>query len=364
MSRTILLNPGPVTLTPRVRAAMSSVDLCHREPEFGELTLANHAGLETVYDDSRDDYAAVTLTGSGTAAVEAMLSAFCPSDSRTLVVANGVYGERIAKMLAALRRPADIIEAAWDAPIDMAGVEARLRADPGITHVASVHHETTTGRLNDLDGLGALCRETGRRLLLDAVSSFGGERIEFADWNLEALAATANKCLHGVPGLSFVLAHRDALAQPGPSQSSVYLDLRSYFRAQQDGGFSPFTQAVPSALALGAALDELDAQGGWQNRRARYRDIAARVRATLRAVGVETLLDEQDYSAVLCSYRLPESVRYDALHDELKDARFVIYAGQGKFAGRMFRIAHMGDIRDTDVTALERALSAFFAGRQ
>ena len=362
MTRTILLNPGPVTLTRRVREAMGSVDLCHREPEFGELTLANNAALGRIYDGSRDDYAAVTLTGSGTAAVEAMLGAFCPSDAKTLVAANGVYGERMAKMLAALGRPYETVGAAWNEPIDLDAVEDRLRGDASISHVAAVHHETTTGRLNRIDALGALCQAHGRRLLLDAVSSFAAEEIGFAGWNLEALAATANKCLHGVPGISFVIARTAALDREPPGPCSVYLDLRAYYRAQQAGGFSPFTQAVPSALALAVALEELAEQGGWERRGERYRSIGQRVRETLRSSGVRTMLDEVDYSAVLTSYVLPAGIAYDDLHDTLKDAGFIIYAGQGRFADSIFRIAHMGDIRDDDVDRLVRALTTFFSG--
>jgi 2-aminoethylphosphonate-pyruvate transaminase len=341
---------------------MASIDLCHREPEFGELTLANNAALERVYDGSREDYAAVTLTGSGTAAVEAMLGAFCPSQTKTLVAANGVYGERMAKMLTGLGRPSETVGAAWDEPIDLDAVDDRLRNDPSISHVATVHHETTSGRLNRIDELGALCHEHGCKLLLDAVSSFAAEKIEFARWNLEALAATANKCLHGVPGISFVVAQRSALDRRPPTQHSVYLDLHGYYLAQQAGGFSPFTQAVPSALALAAALEELAEQGGWERRGARYRVIGQRVRDTLRSAGVLTMLDEADYSVVLSSYVLPEGVAYGDLHDAMKKAGFIIYAGQGRFAESMFRIAHMGDIRDDDVDRLEQALTTFFGG--
>ena len=158
--RNILLNPGPVTLTERVRNALSRDDWCHREPEFAALTREINTELARVYADMADDYSAVMLTGSGTAAVEAMLASFAPDAGNgvTLVLANGVYGERMANMLNAHRKPNLLDQAEWTAPVDVAAAERLLDAHPEITHVATVHHETTTGRLNDLIAIGALCR--------------------------------------------------------------------------------------------------------------------------------------------------------------------------------------------------------------
>ena len=357
---TILLNPGPVTLTDRVRSAMGQADWCHREPEFAALTKSINARLAGVYDNAEDDYVSVLLTGSGTLAVEAMLSSFAPVSGRTLIVANGVYGERMATMLRTMGRPCEFLSGEWDAPIDLAAVEEALVADPDISHVATVHHETTTGRLNPLAEIGALCVKLGRALLLDAVSSFGAEEIKFRDWNLAAVAGTANKCLHGVPGLSFVLARRQALAETSDATGSMYLDLRRYYNAQHGDGYSPFTQAVQVAFALSAALDEFHEDGGWQQRRQRYWDIGSAVRECLRSLDVATLLAEEDYSSVMCSYRIPSGVTYDALHDSLKARGFVIYAGQARFAERIFRIAHMGAISDDDIDRLNRALTDFF----
>lgn len=350
--RTVLLNPGPVTLSERVRAALMRGDWCHREPEFAELTRALNASLAAVYPDMRDAYAAVLIAGSGTAAVEGMLATFAPVKQRTLVVANGVYGERMTRMLAAHGRPHHVVKHDWLAAPDLALVEQALDTLADVSHLAVVHHETTTGRLNDLAALGAVCRRRGIKVLLDAVSSFGAEAIDAEAWNLGALAATANKCLHGVPGLSFVLATRDAWAAPEGSAGSVYLDLRNYFNAQHGDGFSPFTQPVQVAFALQEALAEFAEQGGWQARRQTYRNRAQRIHAALAASGVTTLLPEAEYSSVLWSYRLPEGRGYAELHDQLKAEGFVIYAGQGQLGNQIFRIAHMGDITAEELDRL------------
>lgn len=360
--RQVLLNPGPVTLTDRVRAALTRGDWCHREAEFAALVQDINARLARVHPGMAPGYRAVTLAGSGTAAVEAMLATFAPDAGRTLVVANGVYGERIARMLDAHGKPRSIASHPWTAGIDLAAVARQLDADPAITHLAVVHHETTTGRLNDLDTLGALCRERGITLLLDAVSSFGAERIDAAGWNVGALAGTANKCLHGVAGLSFVLARDDLWSGPAQRAGALYLDLRGYYNTQHQDGFSPFTLPVQVAFALQEALAEHAEEGGSEVRRQRYAARAARIAATLQPLGVATLLPPADYSSVLWSWQLPAGRDYAGLHDALKAQGFVIYAGQGDLGARIFRIAHMGDIRPDDLERLCRALGRHLGG--
>ena len=355
--RTILLNPGPVTLSARVRGALGRGDWCHREPEFAHLMQDINARLEAVYPSLQGDFSAATLAASGTGAVEAMLATFAPAEGGTLVVANGVYGERMARMLKAHGKPHRVLEHGWLQAIDPAGIAKALEQSPELTHLAVVHLETTTGRLNDLDAIGGLCRERGITLLLDAVSSFGAERIEGAAWNLGALAATANKCLHGAPGLSFVLASDALWGRKAAPAGSVYLDLRPYHAGQHGGGFSPFTLPVQVAFALQEALMEHAEQGGVAARHASYRARAERVGAVLTSAGVTPLLDAAVGSPVLASWRLPPGRSYADLHDALKALGFVIYAGQGSLGSEIFRIAHMGDIRADDIERLCEALA-------
>jgi 2-aminoethylphosphonate-pyruvate transaminase len=358
-----LLNPGPVTLTPRVRAALTGVDLCHREPEFAALQTEIRQRLVNVYPQAAREFTTLLLAGSGTAAVEAMVGSFVPRQGHSLVIANGVYGERMAAMLAAQGKTAHVARAAWTEPMNLATAEQLLTTESRITHVLAVQHETTTGRLNDLAALGALCRRFDKPLLLDAVSSFGAEELDFENWNLAACAATANKCLHGVPGISFVLVRRDALSgQSGAT--SLYLDLFRYF-VEQEKGSTPFTMPVQACYALAEALRELEEAGGWRARRASYVALSEQVFAGLKAQGFAPLLDiTSPSSSVLTAYRVPAGpagLDYASLHAALKTAGFVIYAGQGRFQHEIFRIAVMGDIAAADI---ERLLAAFTQWRQ
>lgn len=349
----ILLNPGPVTMTSGVHAALAGEDVCHREPEFKALVGRVREKVAGVY--GAKGYSAVLIGGSGTAAVETMLSVIPSGDAgNSLVVANGVYGERMAAMLRAQGKRHEVVEAPWTSGMDIAAAEKAI-ATGKFGHVLAVHHETTTGRLNDLGALGALCRKANVPLLVDAVSSFAGEDIRWEDWNIEAAAATANKCVHGAPGVCFVIVRDAALARPSGA-TSVYLDLHRH-AADQAKGSTPFTLPTHVTFALDVALDELAASGGWKARHAIYDARSRRVRAALRELGVTVLLENEDvYGTTLTSFRLPEGKRYDALHAQLKKDGFVIYAGQGKFDGAIFRIAVMGEITERDLDRLVASL--------
>lgn len=355
----ILLNPGPVTLSAKVRRALQGDDLCHREPEFASLTKAILGKLESVYDDAGKTHAAVLLTASGSGAVEAMLSTFAPRNQTTLVVANGVYGERMLDMLTRQGKPCIGLTAPWESPIELDSVERLLEEHPGISHLAVVHHETTTGRLNDLRALAKLCAKRRIELMIDAVSSFGAEWIDFATWNPLAIASTANKCLHGIPGVSFVMARREALEHSQTQATTLYFDLLRYYRNQRSG-WSPFTQAVQGFMALEAALDELLESGSWSGRQGVYRQRSSRIAAKLGKLGALPLL-EDGASSMLRSYLYPEGKSYARLHDGLKKRGFTIYAGQGRLQARIFRIATMGDITEENMQNLMAALEEVLA---
>jgi 2-aminoethylphosphonate-pyruvate transaminase len=353
----LLLNPGPVTLTERVRRSLLQPDLCHRESEFFDLQDEARSRLLAVYGLDSAIWTAVLMTGSGTAAVESMVASVVPEQGRVLVVENGVYGERIAQMCAQYRIAHERMVGSWmeapDLPAITARIEAAASGGAPFTHLAVVHHETTTGRLNDLKPLAELCRKWDLDLLVDGVSSFGAEEIDFSQACLSAVAATANKCLHGVPGASFVMLRRDALARA--ASRTYYLDLGRLARLQ-DQRNTPFTPAVHAYYALVEALREFEEQGGRRARYQHYAQLAEQVRTGLAAIGIGTVLPPAESSVVLRAYRLPTGLSYERLHDELKAGGFVIYAGQGDLSKTLFRISTMGHLSGTDI---DRLLTCF-----
>jgi 2-aminoethylphosphonate-pyruvate transaminase len=352
----LLLNPGPVTLTERVRRSLLQPDLCHRESEFFDLQDEARQRLLSVYSLDPAVWAAVLITGSGTAAVESMVAAVVPANGRLLIVENGVYGERVAHISAQYRIPHERIIGDWMLPPDLDAIAARLDgagAGNRFTHLAVVHHETTTGRLNDLGLLGELCRARGVQMLVDGVSSFGAEAFDFGDASIASVAATANKCLHGVPGASFVIVRRSALAHA--ASRTYYLDL-GRLASLQDGRGTPFTPAVHTYYALVEALREFAEQGGRQARHEHYAALAEQVRAGLAALGIEAAIPPDHSSVVLRAYRLPTGLTYASLHDALKSDGFVIYAGQGDLSKTLFRISTMGNLTAGDI---DRLLTSF-----
>ncbi|MBU9435391.1 2-aminoethylphosphonate aminotransferase [Burkholderia multivorans] len=348
----LLLNPGPVTLTERVRRSLLQPDLCHRESEFFDLQDEARARLVAAYELDPAEWTAVLMTGSGTAAVESMIAALVPKDGKLLVVENGVYGERITQIATQYGIAHDVLKHEWMQAPDLAQIAARLDAG-GYSHVAVIHHETTTGRLNDLGAIADVCRARGVKLLVDGVSSFGAEAIDFAGGDIDAVAATANKCLHGVPGAAFVIVRRSALASA--ASRTYYLDLGRLAKLQ-DQRNTPFTPSVHAYYALVEALREFDEAGGWRARHARYKALADQAQAGLAARGMPLVLPEGASSVVLRAYRLPQGVTYETLHDGLKARGFVIYAGQGGLSKELFRISTMGAIEAADV---ERLLDGF-----
>lgn len=352
--REILLNPGPVNLSERVRQALLRPDLCHREPEFAALQQSIRRQLLRIYDLPEQEWAAILITGSGTSAMEAMLTSCIPARGKVLVIENGVYGERLSRIAAIHGIDHASLRHEWGVAINIDHLEQRLAEDPGFTHVAVVHHETTSGRLNDLEVIAEVCTKFQINLLVDGVSSFGAEELRFEDWGMHACAATANKCLHGIPGASFVIVRREALHKTESVQRTLYLDLNTYLR-QQDQNGTPFTQSVQSFYALDEALREHAEGGGWQIRHADYWRKMDSVRQGLTDLKIEALLRREDCSCVLNAFRLPNNLTYASLHDSLKQQGFVIYAGQGEFAKTLFRISVMGAITLTDV---ERFLDA------
>lgn len=350
----ILLNPGPVNLSDRVRQALLNPDLCHREVEFSQLQTRIRQQLLQVYNLPQEDWATVLLTGSGTAAIEAMVTSLVPRDGKLLVIENGVYGERISKIAQIHGIEYITFNHSWGEEINLQQLVKLLAQNPDISHLAVVHHETTTGRLNNLAQLATICRERQIQLLVDGVSSFGAEELDFEAWDITACAATANKCLHGIPGTSFVIVRREALSPKDTIPRTLYLDLDSYCQKQDLGG-TPFTQSVQSFYALAEALAEFSEAGGWQARHQHYSQLTSLVRDGLLTMGIKPLLPVGSSSVVLNAYHLPEGMSYEEFHDRLKAQGYVIYAGQGNLASSIFRVSTMGAITHADMT---RFLSA------
>ncbi len=355
----ILLNPGPVTLTERVKNSLLKEDLCHREPEFGKLQQDIRKKLLKVYNLNNSDWTSILLTGSGTAAVEALITSLVPINTKLLIAENGVYGERIKKIAETFRIDNDQIKSDWEKAIDLASLEKAL-ATKKYSHLALVHHETTTGRLNKLDSIINICEHYDCKILLDAVSSFGAEDIVFKRNIIAGIAATANKCLHGVPGVSFAIVNKKLFLTEQNPRRSVYLSLHDYFSAQEKKT-TPYTQSVQCMYALCEALDEYIESGGLEARQSLYKKRINFAENFLKDLGISTLLEKEEASCVLRSFKIPNNFSYEQIHDHLKKNGFIIYSGQGHLRKKLFRLSFMGDISPKDLENLKLSFQSLFS---
>ncbi len=354
MNRTVLLNPGPVNVTERVRQALLKPDLCHREAEFSDLLRSIRSKLVRVFGIG-PEFDAVLVTGSGTAALE-MAVCSCLSEGKTmLVIRNGVYGDRIASMAKTHGLNPLSLTYDWGQPAEVSDVEQALKQHPKIEVVALVHHETTTGLINPVQAIGQVVRKHKRRFLVDSISGLAGDPLDFNRAGVDFCVGTANKCLQGLPGVSFVLVRKSELARLETiPERSHYFNLYKNHQAQENGE-TLFTPAVQVYYAFDAALDEL-LEESLGKRIQRYRQAASLLRDGFRDLGLEVLVDEAYLSNTLTALKLPEGVSYKSLHSQLKKKGFVIYAGQKKLSESIFRIANMGDITTEEFQNLLEAL--------
>lgn len=355
----VLLNPGPVNVTPAVRRALLGPDICHREPEFSRLLSRVRGKLLGLFGAARTHRLAL-FSGSGTTALEAMMASFAHPRLRTLVLSNGVYGRRLAAALEVRGLPVRVLESPLGSFPSTRQIEIELRR-PSVHAVAMVHHETSTGMLNPLHAVKRLARKHRKFLLVDAISSLGAETLELG--GIDLLAGTSGKCLHGFPGISFVFvsrrAERELARRP---KRSLYLDLGEALR-QTGRGETSFTPAVQVLYALDAALDALS-RGSLKARIADYRRKSGLLWNGLERLGVRALLPPAARSHVLAAFHTPEGSSYRALHDRLKKSGFVIYAGQSSLEGRIFRVANLGEVSMTDLRRFLKSFASALRGRK
>ena len=324
----LLLTPGPLTTSASVKQAMVH-DWGSRDQGFIAI---NKMVLEKIVElaGGQGTHVTVPVQGSGTFAVEAMITSFVPKSGKLLVVINGAYGQRARKIAEIAGRAVATYETPEDTPPDMAKLEAMLVADPAITHVFAVHCETTSGILNPIAELAALVKKQGRRLLVDSMSAFGAIEIDARTVHYDALAASSNKCLEGVPGLGFVVCRNTALAECKGNATTLVLDLFDQAEGFAKTGQYRFTPPIHVIVALGKAIEEHAAEGGVAGRGKRYRENAKVLIDGMRAMGFQTLLPNDLQAPIIITFHMPTDPKFvfQRFYDGLKDRGYVIYPGK------------------------------------
>lgn len=353
----LLFTPGPLTTSPTVKEAMLA-DKGSRDGEFIAVVAAIRERLLAVGGVSREQgYETVLIPGSGTFGLEAVVSSVTAPDGKWLFVVNGAYGERLVRMAERHGIPASVLRYAENEVPAAADVDRELAANPGLTHVAVVHCETTTGILNPVDEIGAVVRKHGRVYVLDSMSAFGGMPFDVAAAEVDFLISSANKCIEGVPGFSFVISRRDRLLAAEGWARTLSLDLLAQWRALEKNGQFPYTPPTHALLAFSRALDELEEEGGVAGRAARYQANHRVLVTGMREIGFETFVPDELQSAIITTFRYPEDEKFDfdRFYSGLSGRGFLIYPGK-LTATDCFRIGTIGRLGTAEVEALLQAI--------
>ncbi|MEW9580376.1 2-aminoethylphosphonate--pyruvate transaminase [Paraburkholderia sp. DGU8] len=339
-----LLTPGPLTTALSTRQAMLR-DWGSWDADFRAMTAQLRAHLLEIAGNTAGDYDCVPLQGSGTYCVEAMLGSLLPRDGHALVLANGAYGKRIASTLGYLDRACTVLDKGDYLPPRGAEVERMLDADPGITHVVAVHCETSSGILNPLEEIAAATAKRGRKLLIDSMSAFGALPLDVREIACEAFVSSANKCIEGVPGFGFVIAHKRALQEAKGRSHSLALDVYDQWDVMNRTGQWRFTPPTHTVAAFLEALRLHRLEGGQPARLARYANNRDVLVAGMHELGFEPLLNARWRSPIIVTFFAPAhpSFEFARFYDLMKQQGFIIYPGKLTVVDS-FRIGCIGQV--------------------
>ena len=343
MSDPVLLTPGPLTTTAETKAAML-FDWGSWDNAFNALTASVCKDLVAIVDGN-DSHVCVPMQGSGTFSVEAALGTLVPKSGKVLVPDNGSYCKRIVKILGYLGREAVVLAHSEQEPANVARIDAALAADPAISHVAQVHCETGTGILNPLAEIAATVAKRGRRLIIDAMSSYGAIPIDARKIPFDALIAASGKCLEGVPGMGFVIMRRAALESASGNSHSLALDLLDQWQYMQKTGQWRYTPPTHVLAALRTAIDQYLREGGLAARQARYQANCAALVDGMRALGFKTFLPDALQAPIIVTFHAPADPAYQfaEFYRRVRDQGFILYPGK-LTAVETFRVGCIGAI--------------------
>jgi 2-aminoethylphosphonate-pyruvate transaminase len=352
----LLFTPGPLTTSDTVKRAMLR-DLGSLDRDFLASVRNVRMRLLALGPYPPEDYECILMQGSGTYVVESVISSAIPRDGKLLVLVNGAYGRRIAQMARVHGIALDVLEMAENQKFTAELVGEHLTSAAGITHVAVVHCETTSGMLNQMEEIGHLVHRAGACYIVDAMSSFGAVPIDMVGSHIDFLISSANKCIEGVSGFGFVLARREALLAAKGNARTLSLDLYDQWAGMEANGHFRFTPPIQTILAFEQALNELDEEGGVRARGERYRQNHIALCRGMREIGFEIYLADQDRSFIITSFRYPSdpAFQFDPFYERLWALGFAICPGKLSHDA-CFRIGTIGRITTVDIEALLTAI--------
>ncbi|NLY15914.1 MAG: 2-aminoethylphosphonate--pyruvate transaminase [Gammaproteobacteria bacterium] len=347
IKRNILLNPGPATTTDSVKLAQVVPDICPREQEFGELMEFVSVELTSIVANP-ETYTSVLFGGSGTAAVESVLTSVVPHDKAVLIINNGAYGQRMCEIASRYKMNFVEFNSSPVEPVDLARLEEIIQQNTQFSHLALIHNETTTGLLNDIEGIGKLAAKYQLDVILDAMSSYAALPIDMQEQNITYLVASSNKNIQGMAGICFIVASKikfDSLKDIEPR--TFYLSLHEQYSSFIKTRQMRFTPPVQTLYALKQAVIEAKKEGIAQ-RYQRYSESWELLTSELKQMGLTYLVDDAHHSKIITSINLPEELDFNKMHDHFYSLGYTIYPGKVE-EFNTFRIANIGQVDKNDI---------------
>lgn len=357
-----LLTPGPLTTTDSVKKEML-FDHCTWDDDYKAITQEIRKKLLRLAHVSEEDYTVVLMQGSGTFGVESVLTSVIGSGEKLLILANGAYGERMEDIARHAGIPYMIYHERYDRVPDARRVDEILENHSEITCVAMVHSETTSGILNDIESVARVVNMHGLTMIADAMSSFGGVDIPVQEWGIDFLISSANKCIQGVPGFSFIIAKRNKLMESKGKARSLSLDLYDQWETMEKDGKWRFTSPTHVVLAFAQALKELEEEGGIEARNRRYTNNNRLLIQKLGRLGIRPYIDETHQGPIITTFFYPENHQFSfqEMYCYIKERGYAIYPGKVTEADT-FRIGNIGEIYEEDILRVAELIGEFLEG--
>lgn len=349
----ILLTPGPLTTSQTVKEAMLT-DWCTWDEAYNlHIVEEIRKSLVSLATQHTGDYTSILLQGSGTYCVEAVIGSVIKPGDKLLILSNGAYGDRMGNIAEYHGISYDMLAFDETEQVSVSYVDDYLSHNAEITHVAVVHCETTTGVFNPLKEIAHLVKMHGKKLIVDAMSSFGGVPLDVHELGIDFLISSANKCIQGVPGFGFIIARRSELLHCKGVSKSLSLNIYDQWEAMEKGhGKWRFTSPTHVVRAFKQAMDELAEEGSVEARHNRYCENHRVLVDGMRSLGFQTLLPDEIQSPVITSFLYPYAdFNFKAFYTQLKERGFVIYPGKISQADT-FRIGNIGDVHPEDFRQL------------
>lgn len=356
-----LMCPGPVNVSSRVLEAMVGCEIGHREEEFSQVLAELRQNSLNVMGLSSDEYAVVCLTGSGSAANEAVLCSAMNATDSVLALHNGEFGRRLGEVSKLYNPHTQCYEQAWGSNLDLEEVE-KLLASERFDWLTMVHHETSTGELQPVEAVGALCKKYGTKLFVDAVSSFMADPLDLKAANVTMMTTSSGKAVGMLPGLALVFGRRREFERLShyPARN-YYLNLARHYDFHETLGQTPNTPAISLFVALNEAL-RIVVEEGVEARFEAQRMKAKKLRNGIRKLGLSLLHEDRELSNAVSSIRLPTGMDFETLRCRLREQGYIVYGGKGPLQEKIFQVSTMGCIEnsaiDVFLLALERSLNS------